>query len=109
MLGIPNRVLHWLLPLAYLLFLVVTVWMIARDSEYRPLLADVRFRILLVSLALVAVLIAQVDPWRLGVLTFWGIMACLTGILCLENQGKTTFVRHYTGHAPAENVEGDVP
>src|SRR6266702_3073040 len=52
MFGVPNRVLRWILPVAYLAFLAVTPWILARKAEYRLLLVDVRFWIMLMALAI---------------------------------------------------------
>jgi len=110
MFGIPNRVLRWILPVAYLAFLVVTPWIFSRKAEYRPLLGNIVFWIMLIAFAVFALLIAQIDPWWLGVVTFWGVMVFLFGILWVEEQGKKNFVQFHKRHtAIGDNVESKVP
>lgn len=109
MFGIPNHVLRWILPAAYLAFLIVTPWILARKAEYRLLLIDVRFWIMPVALAIFVFLIAQIDPWWLGVVTFWGVMVLLFGVLWVEQQGKMNFAQFHSRAATGDNVESDVP
>ncbi len=106
MFGVPNRVLRWILPVAYLAFLAVTPWILARKAEYRLLLVDVRFWIMLMALAIFVLLIVQIDPWWLGVVIFWGVMVLLFGVLWVEQQGKMNFAQFHRRHAATgDNVE----
>lgn len=84
--GVSNNVLRWITPIAYLAYLVVRARLLVR--VYPLALTEAKTWFQFLGAALVALFVAQIDPWWLGVVIFFGVLAIFEFINLLVILGK---------------------
>ena len=105
--GASTDVLRWITPTAYLAWLAIRARMIVR--AYRSALRNVKIWLQFLGAAAIAVFAAQIDPWWLGAVMFFGVLTTfefINVLVILGRENEPLFRRHSNTNRDAD---GDSP